>query len=333
MILEDIETQMKKIENSTTDLICGISSFIMIFSYPVFPVILARGTKWISPNIWMSKHLKWPKYGYMLLLSELTFFVGYIFMIVVKEGEASNHIHTTLNIQLLIFVVIPAHNYEATSIQWTFLLSYQLCGIFLYIIFFSLFLIPLTWLEKISSDCNELSIEVNILKFNNIIAYYNSLQEGLELLIFILFNFCQLSIIVNLFNSISYPFHASEVPYERFLWVIVFLCFSFHYIFLILAITLTAENSYHQVTGLEDPLKDKLCKNLQTKAKIDHKIFVLDLAEDQGEKFEIQKVLDKIDKLKPLSGKGFFFLTRNNLTSMLSISVTYLIILLQFKLS
>ena len=48
---------------------------------------------------------------------------------------------------------------------------------------------------------------------------------------------------------------------------------------------------------------------------------------------EIEEVMDIIDDAEPISGCGLFEITRSTLTSMISTSITYLIILIQFKLS
>ena len=48
---------------------------------------------------------------------------------------------------------------------------------------------------------------------------------------------------------------------------------------------------------------------------------------------DIEEVMDIIDDAEPISGCGMFEISRSTLTSMLSTSITYLIILIQFKLS
>ena len=40
-----------------------------------------------------------------------------------------------------------------------------------------------------------------------------------------------------------------------------------------------------------------------------------------------------IDKTGPLNGKGFFEITKGTLTGMMSVGITYVIILVQFKMS
>ena len=48
---------------------------------------------------------------------------------------------------------------------------------------------------------------------------------------------------------------------------------------------------------------------------------------------EMEEVMDIIDDSEPISGCGLFEITRSTLTTMVSTSLTYLIILIQFKLS
>ena len=48
---------------------------------------------------------------------------------------------------------------------------------------------------------------------------------------------------------------------------------------------------------------------------------------------DIEEVMDIIDDAEPISGCGLFEITRSTLTNMISTSITYLIILIQFKLS
>ena len=59
---------------------------------------------------------------------------------------------------------------------------------------------------------------------------------------------------------------------------------------------------------------------------------VEDLDKDDETKHEAARLLLRdIDNLEPLSGYGLFEMNRSTLTSMISTSITYLIILIQFK--
>ena len=55
--------------------------------------------------------------------------------------------------------------------------------------------------------------------------------------------------------------------------------------------------------------------------------------EDKEDSKRVSKIIDVIDSAEPLSGCGMFHITRSTLTSMISTSITYLIILVQFKIS
>ena len=52
-----------------------------------------------------------------------------------------------------------------------------------------------------------------------------------------------------------------------------------------------------------------------------------------GEDKAIIKLIKTLEKTGPLSGYGLFTIERSTLTSMISTSITYLIILVQFKMS
>ena len=65
--------------------------------------------------------------------------------------------------------------------------------------------------------------------------------------------------------------------------------------------------------------------------KIKHDTLQMKKTGKPGE--EIEEIIVMIDDAEPISGCGMFEIRRSTLTSMLSISVTYLIILIQFKIS
>ena len=53
--------------------------------------------------------------------------------------------------------------------------------------------------------------------------------------------------------------------------------------------------------------------------------------ENTNSSVKIRSALREIDNLKPLNGNGYFVLKKETLTSIFSTTVTYLIILLQFR--
>ena len=61
------------------------------------------------------------------------------------------------------------------------------------------------------------------------------------------------------------------------------------------------------------------------------KKFLLTLEELEDEGINTRKLIREVANLEPVSGYGLFSLERSTLTSMVSVSLTYVIILLQFK--
>ena len=70
----------------------------------------------------------------------------------------------------------------------------------------------------------------------------------------------------------------------------------------------------------------------QSRRRVREAVEDLDRAE-AGDHEAARLLLREIDNLEPVSGYGLFEVTRGTLTSMVSTSITYLIILIQFKTS
>ena len=79
-------------------------------------------------------------------------------------------------------------------------------------------------------------------------------------------------------------------------------------------ITLTADEAYDALQSLNTPLEKMLINET-----------------DLTKKEYIKATIRKLEKTRPLNGNGYFNITRETLTSIISTTVTYLIILLQFR--
>ena len=79
-------------------------------------------------------------------------------------------------------------------------------------------------------------------------------------------------------------------------------------------ITMTAESSFEKLKNLTVTLQLRMAKE-----------------KDPVEQMKIRFLIEKVEKTKPLSGNGYFEISKSTLASITSISVTYLIILLQFR--
>ena len=79
-------------------------------------------------------------------------------------------------------------------------------------------------------------------------------------------------------------------------------------------ITITAEEAHDSLRSLAKPLE-----------------FTLIQTEDPNEREALRILIKDIENAEPLNGNGYFTITKGTLTSIASTSITYLIILLQFR--
>ena len=145
---------------------------------------------------------------------------------------------------------------------------------------------------------------------------YKSIQDALG------FTFCnyflnfQILIVISLYMCISTVFFGS---YDCLSNIIISLCYAI--MFLFCSITLyflinASENAHISLKKLANPMTVILMRET-----------------DKEEMIKIQLLLKEIENIPPLNGNGYFELKRETLTSITSTTVTYLIILLQFRSS
>ena len=79
-------------------------------------------------------------------------------------------------------------------------------------------------------------------------------------------------------------------------------------------------------------LKDMLFKMQDLN---DSREFLKDAVENLNDIYDKRRwfLLREVERLKPVSGYGLFSAERSSLTSMVSVAITYLIILIQFKMA
>ena len=84
----------------------------------------------------------------------------------------------------------------------------------------------------------------------------------------------------------------------------------------IAALSVILDTGHKSLKDMTVPLQDKLL-----------------YLQEGFEKQSFMNVIKDIEKTGPLNGKGFFNITRGTLTGMLSVGITYIIILVQFKMA
>ena len=86
--------------------------------------------------------------------------------------------------------------------------------------------------------------------------------------------------------------------------------------FNIIGLALILDDGFKSLKGLTKPLQEQLVNE-----------------QDASEKQRIQNLSLEIKEKGPLNGKGLFDITRGTLTGMISVGITYIIILVQFRMS
>ena len=102
--------------------------------------------------------------------------------------------------------------------------------------------------------------------------------------------------------------------YERYANSVAFGIVSIYCTCALYFITMTAESAFGKLKNLVIPLQQRMIQE-----------------KDPVEQMKIKFLIEKVEKVRPLSGNGYFEICRETLTSIVGISITYLIILLQFR--
>ena len=74
--VEIIDKQLERFKGNITDTICLVSYWAMLQMYTLYPVILFKSSEMFPSELILARDLKWPKYGYLFVLSYLAFFIG-----------------------------------------------------------------------------------------------------------------------------------------------------------------------------------------------------------------------------------------------------------------
>ena len=103
-------------------------------------------------------------------------------------------------------------------------------------------------------------------------------------------------------------------PYQKYMNLVAFNFVSMYCSSVLYFITMTAETALEKLRNLTEPLQQRIIQE-----------------KDSVKQLKIKHLIEKVEKVSPLSGNGYFEISRETLTSIVGISITYLIILLQFR--
>lgn len=103
---------------------------------------------------------------------------------------------------------------------------------------------------------------------------------------------------------------------EQLLMIVSYIFAGIYYTSVLCCLTLTSEQTFTKLQDLTKQLENIIVHSKQ-----------MDLKDGEKIKFLIKEV----ENTKPLNGNGYFDLNKGTLTSIVSISLTYFIILIQFR--
>ena len=249
----------------------------------------------ISSVLLLRKQLHWPKYGVIFLCTT----VSCVFAKVLW-GIFTIKARIDLNFR------------EISGLS----LGYSIQFLWSYTIVFSMFLFFLTWMQHFSLICEEYHSNNIFQHCQQCLQIYKSIQDGLGFTFFTSFVIFQILIVLAIYMFISTAFFC---PYDLYTNIVICICYVViftHYATFMCIITANAENTHSSLQKLTNPLKRTLTKE-----------------NDKDIVMDIQLLIQEVETIPRLNGLGYFELKRETLTSIVSNTVTYLIILLQFRTS
>ena len=247
----------------------------------------------ISNELVLNKDLRWPSHGTSLVcMTFLSMMVQIILAVITIKANVGVGEITIIWISVGLGIL--------------FLLSY--------LTFLNLYLFFLSWLEKYCYICKRIMYKNAIKHSQKCLDIYKSIQKGLGDWVLGIFFFCQVLIVITIYMCISITFFS---PYDHLYNIILSLCYMImfiHFANTMYIVTIAAENVHSSLQELTKPLNITLMKETEEDTKINAKLLI-----------------EEIKSIPSLSGNGYFELKKDTLTSITSTTVTYLIILLQFR--
>ena len=197
-------------------------------------------------------------------------------------------------------------------------LSWWLVGSYIQIIYICLLLFIIFFVVLCLID--EFKRIVCLRKINtiqhtdNCIDGFKTLQNGFGKFFLIIFSYHQIENVFFTYMGISSLMSIKGNLLQNVVLSVSYFTMTAYSMIILYCITLTAEEAYDALQSLNTPLEKMLINE-----------------KDLKRKELIRATMKKLEKIRPLNGNGYFDITRETLTSIVSTTVTYLIILLQFR--
>ena len=282
-----------------TNIIDSASSFFFgIFTLGIFafsPLFLAKGVPFISAIV-QASDLRWPRHGAKHILSYIMCAFGLLVVHISVWSMIMKFQDGSKNIFVLPYVAI-ALNQLLGSLYW---------------------MVPLlllsTWMEKFILLCNLKILGKEIQHTRKCMEMYRSFQSGFGTFFCFLFGVTQLLLIISLFMAITRALGSIETLPVKLAISLGFVSVSCGLFLNIAALTLIMDTAYAALRSLIKSLHDFP-------------------SSEGAEKKMIKNLIKELEEMKPLGGNGYFAITKGTLIGMGSVGITYVIILVQFKIS
>ena len=283
----------------TSNIIDAIS--LMLFGtlltviFPFCPLLLAKGAPSVSSLV-LATDLKWPRWGRKFIFSFLLSFSGSMLINISFFSHMLEDVNVSTHVSAVIYVT-PLLQHLLASLYWlipTLLLS--------------------TWVEKFIFLCESEAKEEKMKHARKCVDLYTAIESGFGTFFCFLYGVTQLLLIFAFFVVISRALGGNEPLAVKVVSSLGTLLVCSGFMLNIAALTFVLEEAYKCVTSIAKPLQNQLLTSV-------------------SERRRIKNVIREIESLGPLSGNGYFSITRGLLTSMVSVGITYIIILVQFKIS
>ena len=200
--------------------------------------------------------------------------------------------------ELLAFVFIPFFSILLPQLYWQFA-AFIVCS----------------WVSKFIEICATRPTSGKIMWSKHCLSLYSSLEKNLGTYLLIKFSFCQVLWIFTLYMGIT-GYFANYSTRSTVDFAIGYFLYSIG-----ILLTLRSDSILYEMAHQSVLSTVKVLEGLS-----------LDM-DNPRELLQLNYLMKDIERTKPLSGNGLFQIDRSCLTGMVSVAVTYIIILVQFKLS
>ena len=275
-------------------------NFISVIMWPLCPLLLAQALP-SAPYLTMNRDLKWPKNGLAFVLSFFLISLGNWFSAscLISEATYGKNLKTST---IISGSILP--------FSFMFILA---CLWMVPSLIFS------AWMDKFILLCNKKSfLNMKIFEHTKFcLSLYLDIGSGFGFFFLHVFDVTQCMSIVSLFIVISWPMSPEGFILSRVFYSSGVLCMSIGLILNIVTLTFKLDAGYQAMRSMAKPLQE----------------YLVAVPGEDSLNQEIKNLINDIRDTGSFSGMGLFSITRDTLTGMLSIAITYIIILVQFKMS